>query len=281
MTNALKAYALLALMIALVLTIGQGLGGTDGIMIGFMISLGLSFFSYWFSDSIILTMYGARAVGEDRFPELHAMIERLARKAGIPKPRLYIIPSSSPNAFATGRGPSKSAVAVTEGILAILDREELEGVLAHEIAHVANYDVLLSTLVAALAGSISFATRMFMWGGASRRSNDEEGVNPLLGLLLMILAPFLALLIQMAISRSREYLADETGATFCENPHWLARALHKLEQGIAHRPLSSAEPATAHMFIANPFSGGRLVGLFSTHPPMQERIQRLLAMRPQ
>lgn len=280
MTNALKAYALIAMMIALVLTVGQLLGGQEGLIFGFILSLGMSFLSYWFSDSIILTMYGARKASPENFHVLHEMVERLARKAGIRKPELYIIPSGSPNAFATGRGPSKSAVAVTEGILAILTGEELEGVLAHEIAHIANYDVLLSTLVAALAGSLSFATRIFMYSG-SRRGNDEEGgVNPLAALLIIILAPIAAMLIQMAISRSREYMADESGAAFCEHPEWLARALAKLEQGVTVRPYQSAQPATSHMFIVHPFSGGMLSGLFSTHPPIQDRVNRLMEMNP-
>jgi heat shock protein HtpX len=279
MPNSLKTVVLLSLLIGFVMFAGELMGGRDGLVLGFVLSLGMTFVSYWFSDSIILSMYGARRVEEGRFPELHEMVERLARKAGINKPDLYIIPSSSPNAFATGRGPSKSAVAVTEGILAILDRQELEGVLAHEIAHVANYDVLLSSVVAAIAGSLSFASRMFLFSGGRRQSRDgEEGTNPLLGLVLMIVAPLVAMLIQMAISRSREYLADESGAAFCDHPEWLARALQKLEHGVAVRPYHGAETATSHMFIVHPFSGSAMMNWFSTHPPMDERIRRLRAM---
>ena len=278
MSNAIKAYALLALLIGLTLFAGELLGGRDGLLIAFVISFGMSFISYWFSDSIVLTMYGARRVHPDQYPTLHAMVRDLAARAGIPTPALYIIPSSSPNAFATGRGPSHAAVAVTEGIVALLTPEELSGVLAHEIAHIANYDVLLSTLVAVLAGSLSFLSRMVMWGGLGRGRSDDDRGNPLLGLVMVILAPIVALLIQMAISRSREYLSDESGARFCGHPEWLASALHKLHQGIAVRPMASAEPATSHMFIANPFSGGGLVSLFSTHPPMPDRINRLIAL---
>ncbi len=277
MTNAIKAYALLALLIAIVLVLGQAMGGTEGLVVAFVISLAMSFFSYWFSDSIVLSMYGAQAVERDQFPALHEIVERLAERAGIPKPAVYIIPSMSPNAFATGRGPSKSAVAVTEGLLAMLNKEELAGVLAHEIAHVANYDVLLSTLVATLAGSLSFVARMFLWTGGDRR-RDGEGGSPLLGLLMIILAPLVATLIQLAISRSREYLADETGARYCGDPRWLASALAKLEGGIANRPMSDAEPATAHLFIASPFSVQGIMGWFSTHPPMHDRIERLVSM---
>lgn len=278
MSNAIKAYVLLALLIGLTLFVGETLGGQQGLAIALVISAGMSFISYWFSDSIVLAMYGARRAHPEQFPTLFDLVQDLSRQAGIPMPAIYIIPSMSPNAFATGRGPSHAAVAVTEGILAILTPEELTGVLAHEIAHIANYDVLLSTLVAVLAGSLSFLSRMVMWGGLGRGRNDDERGNPLLGLVMVILAPIVALLIQMAISRSREYLADETGARFCGNPRWLASALARLQQGIAARPMASAEPATSHMFIANPFSGGGLMSLFSTHPPMQERINRLMAL---
>lgn len=277
MTNALKAYALLALLIALTLFIGQALGGTDGLTIALVLSFGMSFVSYWFSDSIVLAMYGARPALPERHPELHAIVSELARRAGIPTPRLYLIPSMSPNAFATGRGPGHAAVAVTEGIMGMLSREELTGVLAHEIAHIANYDVLLSTIVATLAGSLSFLTRMILYTGGPR-NRDDDAPNPILGLVMVILAPIVAMLIQMAISRSREYLADETGARLCGDPRWLASALDRLQTGVAHRPLTNAEPATSHMFIVHPFAGGGLMNLFSTHPPMEDRIRRLLAL---
>ncbi len=278
MSNAIKAYMLLAFLVAFTLFIGQALGGNDGLMVAMLISFGMSFVSYWFSDSIVLAMYGARRIPENAFPELHQIVQGLARSAGIPKPAIYLIPSSSPNAFATGRGPSHAAVAVTEGIVGMLSREELAGVLAHEIAHIANYDILLSTIVATIAGSLSFLSRMFMFGGGSRRRDGEEGSNALLGLVMVILAPIVAMLVQMAISRSREYLADETGAKFCGNPKWLASALAKIHDGVANRPMTNAEPATSHMFIAHPFSGRGLANLFSTHPPMEERIQRLMSM---
>ncbi len=280
MTNAVKTYALLAALIALTLVAGQAIGGEQGLFAALMISFVMSFVSYWFSDSIVLSMYGARPAHPERFGALHQIVQALAGRAGIPAPQVYIIPTMSPNAFATGRGPGHSAVAVTEGLLATLSREELTGVLAHEIAHIANYDVLLSTVVSVLAGSLSYLSRLVFWTGMpSDRDGDGQRDNPLLGLVSVILAPLIALFLQMAISRRREYLADETGARLCGEPRWLASALARLEQGVAVRPMNGAEPATSHMFIASPFSGGGLAELFSTHPPMQERIRRLLEMR--
>jgi heat shock protein HtpX len=280
MTNSIKAYLLLAVLVALMILAGQALGGREGMLIALFISFAMSFFSYWFSDKIVLTMYGAKEADPGYHGDLYRAVDELANRAGIPRPRVYIIPSSSPNAFATGRGPSHSAVAVTEGIMTLLSPEELKGVLAHEIAHIANYDILLSTIVATLAGALSMLSRMVMWGGlGGRRSDDERGGNPLLALIVMLLAPLVALLVQMAISRSREYLADETGAKLCGEPRWLANALARLQSGVSARPMSDAEPATAHMFIVKPFSGGGLLSLFSTHPPMEERIRRLQQMR--
>jgi heat shock protein HtpX len=280
MTNSIKAYMLLAVLVALMILAGQVLGGREGMLVALFLSFAMSFVSYWFSDKIVLTMYGAKEADPGSHGDLYRMVDELANRAGIPRPRVFIIPSSSPNAFATGRGPGHSAVAVTEGIMSLLSHDELKGVLAHEIAHVANYDVLLSTIVATLAGALSMLSRMVMWGGlGGRRSNDERGGNPLLALIVMLLAPLVALLVQMAISRSREYLADETGAKLCGEPRWLANALARLQSGVSARPMSDAEPATAHMFIVKPFSGGGFLSLFSTHPPMEERIRRLEAMR--
>ena len=280
MTNSLKTTLLLGLLTGIILGIGQLFGGSQGLAIAFVFALLLNVGSYWFSDKIVLAMYQARAVGLDEAPELYRVVQNLALKAQLPMPRLYVIPSQSPNAFATGRNPEHAVVAVTEGILQIMNREELEGVLAHELSHVKNRDILISSIAATLAGVIMMLANMARWSAifGVGRERDEEGGGGALGLILMsILAPVAAVIIQMAISRSREFLADTTGARISENPPALAAALEKLGRASQLIPME-ARPETAHMFIVSPFSGGSFLTLFSTHPPIEERIARLRAM---
>lgn len=282
MSNSIKTTLLLGLMTGIVLGIGQLFGGSQGLVIAFVFAVLLNFGSYWFSHKIVLAMYRAREVGLDEAPELYRIVQNLALRAKLPMPRLYIIPSESPNAFATGRNPEHAVVAVTEGILRIMSREELEGVLAHELSHVRNRDILVSSIAATLAGVIMMLANMARWAaifGTGRGERDEEGGGGVLGLIFMsILAPIAALLIQMAISRSREYLADATGAKVSGNPLGLASALEKLARASQLVPLEGARPETAHLFIMNPLSGRALLSLFSTHPPIEERIARLRAM---
>ena len=282
MGNQLKTAVLLGVLTALIVVFGSTLGGQNGMMIAFVFAIGMNLFSYWFSDKIVLRMYKAQEVSEAEAPELFAMVHRLTAAAGLPMPKLYSIPEDSPNAFATGRNPEHAAVAVTQGIMRLLSREELEGVLAHELAHVKNRDILIGTVAAVLAGVITYIAHMAQWGamfGGFSRDDDDEGGGGLLGtILLAVLAPIAALLIQMAISRSREYLADETGARFAGTPSGLAGALEKLESASERIPLN-ANPATENMFIVKPFTGGGIMNLFSTHPPIQERIQRLRNLR--
>jgi heat shock protein HtpX len=269
------------LTIMLVL-LGGAVGGRQGMLVAFVLALGMNFFSYWFSDKIVLAMYGARPITEAEAPRLSAIVRRLALRAQIPMPPLYLIPIDTPNAFATGRNPEHAAVAVTEGILRILNDDELEGVLAHELSHVKNRDVLISTVAATLAGAITMLAHMAqyaaMFGGARRDSDDEGGAgNPIALILMAILAPIAAMLVQLAVSRSREYQADATGAVIAGKPWGLASALQKLQIAQQASPME-ANPATAHLFIVNPLSGRSLMNLFSTHPPMEERIARLRAM---
>jgi heat shock protein HtpX len=247
--------------------------------VAFILALGMNFFSYWFSDKIVLKMYGAHEVTPADAPQLHQIVEELAREAGIPKPRVYIIPDDSPNAFATGRNPEHAAVAATEGIMRLLTPIELKGVLAHEIGHVRNRDILIQTIAATMAGAIMILADMARFGAIFGMGRDDEEGGGIFGILVMsIIAPIAAMLIQMAISRSREYLADETGAHLSHNPESLARALEKLSLGVQRAPMD-ANPATAHMFIVNPLTGSSLMNLFSTHPPIEERVARLRAMR--
>ena len=280
MANRLKTTLLLALLTVLMVLMGSVIGGQGGMVVAFLMALAMNFFSYWFSDKIVLKMYGAREVGEHDHPAFYGMVRRLATQAGLPMPRVYIIPSESPNAFATGRNPNHAAVAATDGILHLLSPEELEGVMAHELAHVQNRDILVGTIAATFAGAIAMLGNMLQWGailGTGR--DDEEGAGGLVGSLVMaIIAPMAAILIQMAVSRSREYLADETGARICGRPLALANALRKLHSAAQAMPMQEARPASAHMFIVNPLTGGALLKLFSTHPPMEERIARLEAM---
>jgi len=280
--NRLKTTLLLSLLTVLMVLMGSALGGKAGMITAFVMALGMNFFSYWFSDKIILKMYGAHEIGEHDHPQFYGMVRRLAMQAGLPMPKVYIIPSDSPNAFATGRNPQHAAVAATEGILRILSPDELEGVMAHELAHVQNRDILVGTIAATFAGAISMIGSMLQWGallGAGRNDDEEGGAGGLIGSLVMaIIAPMAAMLIQMAVSRSREYLADETGARICGRPLALADALRKLHVASHSIPMQEARPASAHMFIVNPLTGGSLLSLFSTHPPMEERIARLEAM---
>jgi len=277
MSNVLRTTMLLAALTALFLVIGGAIGGNQGLFIAFIFALLMNFASYWFSDKIVLTMYRAREVSIHEAPELYRLVQRLAQRTGIPMPRVYIIPSDAPNAFATGRNPQHGALAVTEGILRLLDEDELAGVLAHELGHIRNRDTLIMTVAATLAGAITMLAHMAQWGaifGFGRRDNEDSG-GGMLGLLFMaILAPIAATLIQLAISRSREYFADSTGAAIAGAPSGLARALEKLHYASQRLPME-ANPATAHLFIVNPLTGGSWVNLFSTHPPIEERIRRL------
>jgi heat shock protein HtpX len=282
MSNVFKTGLLLAVLTAMLVLIGGAIGGQQGMVIAFVIALGMNFVSYWFSDKMVLAAYGAQPIDEAAAPRLYAIVRRLATRAGIPMPRVYLVPSETPNAFATGRNPQHAVVAVTEGIMRILDEEELEGVLAHELSHVKNRDVLISTIAATLAGAITYLAHMAQWtamfGGRSR-DDEEGGSNPIAMILLAILAPIAALLVQMAVSRSREFQADATGAQVAGRSWGLAKALEKLQMANQAMPMADATPATAHLFIVNPLSGQTLMRLFSTHPPLEERIARLRAMR--
>jgi len=278
--NRMKTMLLLATLTALLLFVGQALGGRGGLMMALMFAGVMNFVAYWWSDKIVLRMYGAQEIDEAQAPELFAIVRGLAQRAHIPMPRVYMIPQEAPNAFATGRNPQNAAIAVTEGIVRLLDREELTGVLAHELSHVQNRDTLIMTVAATLAGALSHLANMAMWGAmfGGSSSRDEDGGHPMAGLLGIIIAPVAATLIQMAISRSREFLADEHGAHVSGNPLALASALRKIEAWSQQIPMTAGSPATAHLFIINPFSGGGLVRLFSTHPSTEERIARLQAM---
>lgn len=277
--NRFKTAVLLTALTLLMVALGNALGGRGGMVIAFMMACGMNIFSYWFSDKIVLRMYGAQEISEHDNPTYYGIVRRLASKGGMPMPKVYIIPSETPNAFATGRNPDHAAVAATQGIMRILTPEELEGVMAHEMSHVAHRDILISTVAATLAGAISMIANMLQWGAILGGRDDEEGGGGMIGALAMaIIAPIAAMLIQMAVSRSREYLADEGGARLCGRPLALANALRKLETGSRMLPMHEARPATAHMFIVNPLTGGGIAQLFSTHPPMEERIARLEQM---
>ncbi len=281
MGNWFKTTLLLGAMTTLMIFLGNIFGGRSGMIFAFILAMGMNFFSYWFSDKLVLSMYRAQEISASDHPTLYEIIQELAHSANLPMPRIYIIPEESPNAFATGRNPEHSAVAVTEGLLRIMDREELKGVLAHEMAHIKNRDILIGSIAATMAGAIMILANMAKWSmffGGFRDEDDEGGLG-LIGILIMaIIAPIAALLIQMAISRSREYHADETGAKFAGNPFGLANALEKLDEFSRSAPLN-ANPATAHMFIVNPLSGSNIANLFSTHPPIEERIARLRGMQ--
>jgi heat shock protein HtpX len=271
--NQLKTIMLLTGLAVLFVIIGGAIGGKNGATIALGIAVLMNLGSYWFSDRMVLSMYHAQEISEQDDPKLYHLVQQLAFKAGLPMPKLYIIPDESPNAFATGRNPQHAAVAVTHGILRLLTYEELAGVISHELGHVKNRDILIQSIAATVGAAITYLAHFgFFFGG---RSDDEEGGGSIVGtILMMILAPIAAAIIQMAISRSREYIADETGARLCDHPLWLAGALDKLRRGVEDVPMQ-ADQATAHMFIVQPFFGGGLASLFSTHPPIEERIARL------
>ncbi len=274
--NAIKTTLLLASLSVLLVLLGNYLGGSQGALLALIFAAIMNFGSYWFSDKIVLSMYRAKEASPSEAPVLYSIVQRLAEKNQMPMPKVYLINSDSPNAFATGRSPSHASVAATTGILRILDEKELEGVMAHELAHVHNRDTLTSTIAATIAGAITWIANMIQWGAmfGGMRSDDDDRSGGLGALFMAILAPIAAMLIQLAISRSREYAADESGARMCRNPLALASALNKLQRASEMIPMHGGNPSTGHLFIVNPFHGG-FAGLFSTHPPMQERIRRL------
>jgi len=273
MGNTMKTTVLLAALSGLLLWIGELMGGQSGLIMALGLAVVMNLGSYWFSDKIVLTMYRAQPVGPEH--PLYQMVQRLAQRAGLPMPKVYIIPDASPNAFATGRNPEHAAVAATEGIMRLLSEDELAGVMAHELAHVKNRDILISSVAATIAAAIMFAARFAMFFGGGRSDDREEGSNPIALLAMMILGPVAAMLIQAAISRSREFAADAGGAAIAGGPHGLVNALRKLEMGSKRIPLD-ANPATSHMFIIKPFSAGGLLSMFSTHPPTEQRIAALM-----
>ncbi len=278
MRNSMKAWLLMAALTVLLVLVGDAIGGRGGAQLFLFLGIGMNFFGYWFSDKIAIAMTHSKAVSEQEAPQLYATVRRVAQKANLPMPRVYVSPSPQPNAFATGRNPQHAAVAVTEGILRILSQDELEGVLAHEMAHVKNRDILIASLAAVIAGAITMIADIARWGlifGAGRNDDEDNGAGAIGSLFMIILAPIAAVLIQLAISRSREYLADETGARIIGRGDGLANALLKLERGAQMIPMD-VSPSTAHLFIVNPLSAGQaFVRLFSTHPPISERVERL------
>jgi heat shock protein HtpX len=283
--NGFRTTILLAALTALVVWIGQMVGGPNGAIMALIMAGAMNFFSYWFSDKIVLKMYGGQEISANDDPELYGLVQELAARGGLPMPKVYVIPEETPNAFATGRNPEHAAVAVTQGIRRILNKRELAGVLGHELSHVKHRDILISSIAATLAGAISYMAYMAQWGmmfGGNRDRDDEGGGSNIFSLLfMMIVAPMAAMLIQMAVSRSREYLADAGGAKISGDPLALASALRKLHMGAQNIPMQvspATQNATAHMFIVSPLSGGGIASLFSTHPAMEERIARLEAM---
>jgi len=276
--NTIKTVGLMTFMMVLFVAIGGARGGRSGMVMAIVIAAVMNVGMYWFSDKLVLRMYRAQPVTEAEAPELHAIVRMLVQKAGMPMPKVYIIPDETPNAFATGRNPEHAVVAVTQGITRLLSREELSGVIAHELAHIKHRDMLTGTIVATIAGAISMLAQMAQWAmifGGGRRDNDDEGGSPIVAIVMMIVAPIAAMLVQMAISRTREFEADKGGAQIAGHPSGLANALLKLEKGSQIVPMHDAKPATAHMFIVNPLTGGGLMKLFSTHPPIAERVKRL------
>lgn len=278
--NNFKVFLLMGLLSIILVLIGGAVGGQSGAMLFFLISLAMNFFSYYFSDKVAISMTRSQPVSEQEVPELYNIVRRLTQRAGLPMPRLYVTPSPQPNAFATGRNPANSAVAVTEGLLHLLNRTELEGVLAHELAHIKNRDVLVGTIAATFAGAITMLANIIQWGAifGMGRDDDDGGAGFLGAILLAIIAPIAAMIIQMAISRSREYGADESGARFAGNTGGLASALLKLESTARRIPMQ-VNPAASHLFIVNPLSGQSMARLFSTHPPIADRVERLRKMR--
>ncbi len=282
--NMLKTGFLLALLTVLLVAVGQVIGGTRGATTAFFFALAMNFISYWFSDKIVLAMYRAAPLSEAQAPEVYQIVRKISERAGIPMPKLYLIPNKTPNAFATGRSPSHASVAVTSGLISLMNREELEGVLAHELSHVLNRDTLVMTVAAAIAGAVMWLAHMARWGvwmggGRSSRGGRNSGaLQPVFLLVVAILAPLAAALIQLAISRTREYGADASGARLTGNPEGLAGALQKLDEAVHARPMLDANPATAHLFIVNPLSPEMIASFFSTHPPVGERIRRLRSL---
>ncbi len=272
--NNIKTLFLLVTLTVILVGAGAYLGGKQGMTIALIFALGMNFFTYWYSDKIVLKMYRAQEVTEAEAPELFGIVRRLVQKAGMPMPKVYLIQQDQPNAFATGRNPQHAALAVTTGIMHILSREELQGVIGHELAHIKHRDILIGTVAATIAGAISYLTYFAMFFG---HGDDDDGGNPIVALLMFIIGPIAALIIQMAISRSREYAADQGGAQLAGNPRYLSSALRKLHAASQQIPMK-ANPATSHMFIVNPLSGRGLAKLFSTHPPIEERITRLESM---
>ncbi len=284
MGNTVKTAFLLTLLTLLLMWIGGHFGGRNGLIVGFLFAAGMNFFSYFYSDKLALKMYRAQPVTREQLPRAYAVVERMTQRMGIPMPKMYVIPNDSPNAFATGRNPKHASVAMTEGILRLLNDEELEGVLAHELGHVQNRDILTSSIAATLAGAITLVARMGYWaslfggygGGGNRSEREGGGIG---GLIMLIVAPIAAMLIQLAVSRAREYEADATGARTTGNPYALASALEKIDAYSRRLPMA-ASPSTAHLFIAQPFvGGGMFTNLFSTHPPMAKRIERLIGRK--
>jgi heat shock protein HtpX len=276
--NRMKTLVLLAALTALFLFIGQAVGGEQGLIIALLMAGVMNFGSYWFSDKIVLRMYHAQEVTEAEAPDLYSIVRGLAQRGNIPMPRVYIIPEETPNAFATGRNPKHAAVAVTEGLMRMLDRRELAGVIGHELGHVMNRDTLIMTVAASLAGALGYLAYFAMFFGGSNSDDDDGGSNPLMGLVGMLIAMIAAPLIQAAISRSREFIADEAGARLTNDPLALASALRKIESWSQQIPMHAGTPATAHLFIINPFSGGGMARMFSTHPATAARVERLEAM---
>jgi len=275
--NTIKTVGLMTFMMVLFVAIGGALGGRGGMVMAILFATVMNVGMYWFSDKIVLRMYNAQPVTEAEAPEIYAIVHTLVQRAGMPMPKVYVIPDETPNAFATGRNPEHAVVAVTHGITRLLSREELTGVIAHELAHIKHRDMLTGTIVATIAGAISMLAQMAQWAmifGGGRR-DDDEGGSPIVAIVMMIVAPIAAMMVQMAISRTREFEADKGGATIAGSPSGLSNALLKLEQGSKLIPMHDAKPATAHMFIVNPLTGGGLMKLFSTHPPIAERVQRL------
>lgn len=273
--NTLKTVFLMTLMMVLFIVVGYLLGGQTGMTIAFIFALIMNFGSYWFSDKIVLAMYRAKEVTRESAPKFYNMVEELAKNANLPMPKVYIINDSTPNAFATGRNPRNAAVAATTGILQGLNNEELAGVMAHELAHVKNRDILTGTIASTLVGTITFVAHMAGWAMMFGRGTSRDSANGIVSLVLLILAPITATLIQMAISRSREFAADAGGASISGNPMALASALNKISRANQIKPVEHVSPASAHMFIVNPLTGGGIAKLFSTHPPIEERIKRL------
>lgn len=282
--NIARSVFLIVLMTGILIAIGGFLGGSSGVLIAFAVAVGMNIFSYWNSDKIVLKMYNTQEVTAEENPRLYNIVARLAQRANLPMPKVYIYQNGTPNAFATGRNKNHAAVAVSTSLMDMLNDEELSGVIGHELAHIYGRDILIGTVVAMMAGAIMMIADMLKWslifGG--NNSDEEESSNPLamvVSIVMMFIAPIAAGIVQMAISRSREYVADERGAQFCGNPRALASALHKIAYGIEEHPMENAKPATAHMFIANPFSSEKIINLFATHPPIEDRINRLNNMQ--